>query len=449
MRITRRVFTELAIWMTGLGLLMGVVFPFFVLLMGIPPEFIIKLRFFATCMTAGFLVGAANIWLTRVVVVKRLRLLADRMNYVKTNLLEIANQGDMERCTPENCFIEENSNDEIGESSRAFNRLVQALADSFRDAFAVRMFTEMLTSHLHLEKLADKAVEQLIQHTNANAGAIIIEENGELRVAASIGIKNPAMLAENDYVRRAFDEKTGKRLTLPTGIVVEDVLAEFRPKETCIAPIIYKGTALGVIVLASASGFITEEIKRLELFRQGLALALHNALIHMRLQRLAAIDPLTGVFNRRFGMTRFQEEYGRAVRANTPLGVMMFDIDWFKKVNDTYGHMVGDRILIMIAKTARSALREGDVLIRYGGEEFLAILPAASSEDIKKIAERMRHLVEEQSVRANDNEIRVTISIGGASYPEIDIKDEMQLIKNADDALYMAKNTGRNRVVVL
>jgi diguanylate cyclase (GGDEF)-like protein len=449
MRITRRVFTELAIWMTGLGLLMGVVFPFFVLLMGIPPEFVIKLRFFAACMTAGFLVGAANIWLTKAVVVKRLRILADRMNYVKTNLLEIAKQGDMEKCTPENCFIEENSNDEIGESSRAFNRLVQALADSFKNAFAVRMFTEMLTSHLQIEKLSDKAIEQLIQHTNANAGAIILEENGELLVVASIGIKNPARLAENDHVRRAFDAKAGKRLTLPAGVVVEGVLAEFRPKETCVAPIVYKETAIGVIVLASASGFITEEINRLELFRQGLALALHNALIHARLQRLAAIDPLTGVFNRRFGMTRFHEEYGRAVRGNTPLGIMMFDIDWFKKVNDTYGHIVGDRVLITIAKTARSALREGDVLIRYGGEEFFVILPAASSEDVKKIAERMRHLVEDQVVRAGDNDIHVTISIGGASYPEIDIKDEMELIKNADDALYMAKNTGRNRVVVL
>ncbi|UKL14144.1 diguanylate cyclase [Dissulfurimicrobium hydrothermale] len=449
MRITHRVFTDLAIWMTGFGLLMGVVFPFFVLLMGIPSEFVMKPWFFATCMIAGLLVGAANIWLAKAIVGKRLRILADRMNYVKTNLLEIANQGDMEKCTPENCFIEGDSDDEIGESARAFNRLVQALADSFRDVFAVRMFTEMLTSHLHLEKLADKAIEQLIQHTNANAGAVLIEENGELRVAASIGIKNPARLAENDHVKRAFDTKVGKRLTLPTGIVVEGVLAEFRPKETCVASIVYKGAAIGVIVLASAAGFITEEINRLELFRQGLALALHNALIHDRLQRLAAIDPLTGVFNRRFGMIRFHEEYGRAVRANIQLGVVMFDIDWFKKVNDTYGHMIGDRVLIMVAKTARSALREGDVLLRYGGEEFLAILPAASSEDIMKIAERMRRLVEDQTVKADDTDIRITISAGGVSFPETDVRDEMDLIKKADEALYMAKNTGRNRVVVL
>ncbi|MGQ9812302.1 MAG: diguanylate cyclase [Dissulfurimicrobium sp.] len=449
MRITQRVFTDLAIWMTGLGLLMGVIFPFFLLLIGISPDLVIRLRFFAYCMTAGFLVGAANIWLTKAVVAKRLRILADRMNYIKTNLFEIANQGNMNRCTSENCFIEENSDDEIGESSRAFNRLVQALNDSLKNIFAVRTFIETITSHLSLKKLSDKAIEQLIQHTNADAGAIILEENGEFKISSSIGIREPERLVKNDYIKHVFETKTNKRLRLPSNVVVDGMLMEFRPKEILIAPIVYKETSIGVIVLASAAGFITEEISQLEPFQKGLALAINNALIHERLERLAAIDPLTGIFNRLFGMTRFHEEYSRAVRANMPLGVLMFDIDWFKKVNDTYGHIAGDRVLIMIAKTAKSALREGDVLMRYGGEEFFAILPGASTEDLKEIAERIRHLVEEQSIKVENNDIRVTISIGGASYPEINIKDEMELLKNADDALYMAKNAGGNRVVIL
>lgn len=110
-----------------------------------------------------------------------------------------------------------------------------------------------------------------------------------------------------------------------------------------------------MIILASAAGFKDEVRSRLDLFCQGMALALNNALTYDRLQTLAALDPLTGIYNRRFGMTRLHEEFTRAVRTTGPLGVMMFDIDHFKKVNDTYGHLAGDRVLIQVAKIARTA----------------------------------------------------------------------------------------------
>ncbi len=127
---------------------------------------------------------------------------------------------------------------------------------------------------------------------------------------------------------------------------------------------------------------------------------------------------------------------------------MMFDIDHFKKVNDTYGHLAGDRVLIQVAKTAREAIREGDILMRYGGEEFLVILPAASKENCRDVAERMRRKVEETSVADGDQVIRVTISIGITSYPELDVAGEQDLVKHADEALYVAKESGRNRVIV-
>lgn len=453
MRITRKVFADLAIWMVVFGLAADILFPFFLLLTGIPFELVMRPWFFVIYITAGLLIGAGNIWLVKIVVGRRLSLLAGKMNFVKTNILEIAKHGSMEHCTPEKCFIEEDSNDEIGESAHAFNRLVQTLADSFGDIFAVRAFTEMLTSQLSLEKLAGDAIEQLVQHTNAQAGAILIEENGEFKISSSIGIREPERLSENGYIKRAFETKIIKRLPLPSGVLVDGILAEFRPKETLLVPIIYEEAAIGVVVLASSSGFISEEINRLEFFRPGLALALHNALIHGRLERLAALDPLTGLFNLRFGITRFHEEYSRAVRANTPLGVMMFDIDHFKQVNDTYGHLVGDRVLMMVTKVARLALREGDIFIRYGGEEFLAVLPLASRDDVQNIAERMRHLVEDAVVREGGSEIRVTVSVGGTSYPEFDVKNEADLIKAVikavDQALYIAKDAGRNRVIIL
>ncbi|MBE0685570.1 MAG: GGDEF domain-containing protein, partial [Anaerolineaceae bacterium] len=154
------------------------------------------------------------------------------------------------------------------------------------------------------------------------------------------------------------------------------------------------------------------------------------------------------IYNRRFGMTRLHEEFGRSLRANTPMGVMMMDLDHFKQVNDTYGHLTGDRVLIKLVKLARSVLRDGDILVRYGGEEFLAILPGASQNDVRNIADRLRRKVEESGVADGDDIIKLTISIGGVSYPEHDVAKEIQLVDLADQALYQAKEAGRNCVVI-
>ncbi len=446
-RLTRQVFTDLAIWMIGLGLMMGIAFPFFMLAMGIPSTLVLTPWFFAACMGAGFIVGAANIGLARAVVGRRLRVLADRMRWIETNLREMSRDGG--NCDLVTCSIVVDSEDEIGESAQSFNRLVEALAMSHRTDAAVRSFNEMLTSQLELDLLADQALSQLIQHTGSSGGAILIEADGELRVAAVQGIRSAGTLAQSDHIRRALRAEKRHVVSLPDDVVVEGVLTDFRPREVLVEPVCYKRVPLGVAVLANANPFTAEACARLDLFRQGLALALNNALAHDRLQRLAALDPLTSIYNRRFGMARLHEEFGRAVRQTAPLGVLMFDIDHFKKVNDTYGHLIGDRILLRIAQMARSVTREGDVLIRYGGEEFLAVLPAASREDTRKMGERLRRIVEDSSIADGDQAIRVTVSVGGTAYPELDVENEQVLVKYADQALYSAKESGRNRVVIV
>jgi diguanylate cyclase (GGDEF)-like protein len=143
-------------------------------------------------------------------------------------------------------------------------------------------------------------------------------------------------------------------------------------------------------------------------------------------------------------MARLHEEFSRAVRQKMPLGVLMFDIDHFKKVNDTYGHLIGDRILTQMSTLCRSLLREGDIVMRYGGEEFLAILPAASKEDITEIGERIRRIVEETPFDVGEQQIRITVSIGGTAYPGLQIETERDLVKCADEAMYSVKNSGRN-----
>jgi diguanylate cyclase (GGDEF)-like protein len=204
---------------------------------------------------------------------------------------------------------------------------------------------------------------------------------------------------------------------------------------------------LGVLVMASASGLSSTAKEKVALCLPPLAMALRNAISHSQMQQLAALDALTGVYNRRFGDRRIREEFGRAVRVQAPLSLLMLDIDHFKTVNDAYGHMVGDKVLVAVAQTVMGAIREGDVLVRYGGEEFLCVLPGASRHDVGLVADRIRVLVSDAVVRNSGQELRVTVSVGTASYPNGSVADAEQLIKLADEAMYEAKATGRNRVV--
>ena len=125
----------------------------------------------------------------------------------------------------------------------------------------------------------------------------------------------------------------------------------------------------------------------------------------------------------------------------------MLDIDHFKLINDTYGHNIGDKIIVMITKAVKSAMRDGDLLIRYGGEEFLCVLPGASQHDAVITAQRIRIMVADSILRENDQAISVTVSLGTATFPNKDIVDIQQFITIADEAMYSAKNSGRNRVV--
>jgi diguanylate cyclase (GGDEF)-like protein len=448
MRVTKKVFHDLAIWMIAFGLGIGIVFPFFVILLGVPARTALTVTFFLACLGAGAAAGVINFALARVVVGSRMKLLAKAMTHIEENLLSMAISGDMNQCTPEECLIDVDSEDEIGESAAAFNQLVEALAHSMETQSAVRSFSEMLSSQLELEGLATQALRQFLEHTGASAGAILCESGGELSVASSHGLKDVESLADSDHIRLAARTGESQIICMPDDVQVDGVMAHFRPSEIAVLPATYKSIPLGVVLLATSDSFDSDARTRMELFRQSLGLALNNAVAHDRLQRLAALDPLTGVYNRRFGLSRLHEEFDRAVRMNAPMGVLMIDIDHFKQVNDTYGHLVGDRVLIAVTGIAKTILRDGDVLIRYGGEEFLAVLPAASSEDLNLVGERLRRAVEDSSVADGSQTIRVTISLGGASYPNQNVAKEDALVQLADEALYQAKDSGRNRLIL-
>jgi len=447
-RLTGSVFRDLAIWMLAFGLVIGLAFPFFVMALGVPRATALAPAFIAACLAAGAVAGAANFALARGVVGRRLRVLTRGMTRVEDRLGALGEPGGDVDCLDDDCRLAVDSADEIGEAARAFNNLVEALATATRTQLAARSFAEMLASDLAIEGLAGNALAQLLEHTGSSAGAIAYERDGELLIAAAHGIQDPAAVLASEHVRKALLEGAAYHATVPLDVQVDAVLVAFRPRELAVLPVRHKGVPLGAVVLATGSAYDVAHRTRMELSLHGLGLALNNALAHERIQTLAAIDGLTGAYNRRFGLHRLHEEFGRAVRAGTPLGLLMVDLDRFKAVNDTYSHLVGDRVLRTISGVIRAALREGDILLRYGGEEFLAVLPAASSDDLPQVAERIRRRAAAAEVREGDIPVHVTVSVGGAAYPNTAIEDEEGLIELADQALYRAKQLGRDRVEI-
>ncbi len=193
------------------------------------------------------------------------------------------------------------------------------------------------------------------------------------------------------------------------------------------------------------------------------AISIENCINRQRILELGYQDGLTNAYNRRYFDERLKHEIDRCVRKKTDLAFLFIDIDFFKKVNDTYGHQAGDAVLVKLVSLMRDQVRSSDIVARYGGEEFAIILPETGLHIANEVAERIRNRVENQKLTFNNNTLNITVSIGLASLSQIkyqtgtnvkgqsnktpDNLDQL-LLRKADEALYQAKQTGRNQVVI-
>jgi diguanylate cyclase (GGDEF)-like protein len=164
------------------------------------------------------------------------------------------------------------------------------------------------------------------------------------------------------------------------------------------------------------------------------------------LKEQAIIDPLTGLYNRRFLKETINTITAQIKRSGTTLGILAIDVDYFKQINDTYGHDAGDKVLVEVAKTIKSSIRESDIAVRYGGEEFLVLLIDVQPGSTVHVAEKIRKAVESKVIDIGTAQLKKTVSIGVSEFP-VDTDKIWQCIKFADIALYKAKEEGRNRVV--
>ena len=295
-------------------------------------------------------------------------------------------------------------------------------------------------------------------------GFCLIDAKGEIKSYLSEGgfdsKKKPQLIIlPNDTL---IQETFGRSITPYLGTYKTAKCADFfaydkhKPASVAVIPLIRRGKCLGTLSMGSLDShrFVdTMATDFIEHMASVVGICLENHLNFEKMNRNSLIDTLTGVNNRHFLEQRLGEEIARAQRSIEPLSCFFLDIDDFKKINDNNGHQVGDQVLFAVAAVTREQLRNNDILVRYTGEKFIAILANIDQVQAHEIAQRIRQAVKELVVSTVDTSVSVTISIGSASYNPANgtqlkpAKVEANLIQKAEKALLKAKNGGKDRVV--
>lgn len=230
-----------------------------------------------------------------------------------------------------------------------------------------------------------------------------------------------------------------------------DAQSGFVTRNIVAMPLISKGRILGVLELINVldnGPFSETDIVRLATLADFAAIAIENARAVQRIRELTVTDDVTGLNNARYLQQALEQEFSRSKRYGTPLSVIFLDIDFFKHINDTYGHLVGSDVLRETATILRENLRATDIATRYGGDEFVLILPETSQAEARIVAERCRNAINAHTFgERHGAACRITASFGIATIPD-DTQDKIDLIRLADQAMYYVKEHGRHNIAV-
>ena len=339
---------------------------------------------------------------------------------------------------------------DIEEQLEVERRRIAAGRQRIDKIFNLTKFTRQLSSFLGLTEV----VEQVLTGTNELTGhlgkpsLVMFEENS----AMVYRLEEKGVVAAREEVD-SFSNWVRVRV-MP--LYIPDLSKDVRFRDSAptmirsvmVTPLVREKAAIGVLLVqsSSAEAFSQEDWRLLTLMGDLSSVAIQNSLLYQRTQEEAITDGLTGVFVHRYFQERLVEEVKRCREAGIHLTMLMADIDNFKSLNDTYGHLTGDAVLKGVARTLQEGVRTSDFVARYGGEEFAVLLTETDSVGGLLVAERLRTAVEKCSFTDVGVERKVTVSIGVASF-SLDGGEGRGLVEQADEALYEAKRTGKNRVV--
>jgi len=308
-----------------------------------------------------------------------------------------------------------------------------------------------------LKSLLKYILSQAIKITKAEKGSIMLYDPGTdlLKIRVLIGLEDREYQEKvnNDEIEcKSFklgEGVAGKVFQTGKTMIINNTEEDNRFVESdssfvrsisCIPMAVYKDV-IGVINVTNKQGeegFSEQDAEILKAVADQAAVAINKA----QLWELAVTDSLTGLYIRRYFMAKFEEEFHRSKRYKKLFSIVMADLDKFKEINDIYGHTTGDQVLKTIGKFLQKNMRDVDIIARYGGDEFVMILPETDKDEAYSFAERLREKISQMKL---ENLPKLTISLGIASYP-VDEKDIEGLIKKADAAMYSAKQAGRNIV---
>lgn len=336
-------------------------------------------------------------------------------------------------------------------------RTEDALHQRVRELDALRATMNELSRELDLETLLHSIVARAVDLLNATNGELALFDPDQelLRIQVSYNM-------DQDY--------TGTRLHIGEGAMGHAaatqqplVLANYQqwsegmplytgmPPQAVVAVPLSAGSQLvGAISIGTAHvghTFTPTDIELLQLFAHQATIAIQNARLFAEVQQLATIDPLTGLHNRRYFFKVAQHEFERTRRYNQDLAIIMLDIDHFKRINDAYGHTVGDQVLRSVAQCCVTLLRITDIVGRYGGEEIVILLPNTEVDGAWQAAERLRTSLAQMAISTGGRSLSITASFGVASCPPAQPTELVTLIECADQALRAAKQRGKNLVV--
>lgn len=342
--------------------------------------------------------------------------------------------------------------------------LAAARADMENRVLASLYALYAIASCIDSSDLFSNIVEKSAEVVGAEQGSIMLlnEEAYEIEVKSTLGL-NLAILS---HIRiRPGEGIAGSVLETGMPMVVSNVETDnrvsrpnrvrYKTKSFISLPLKIRNKSIGVLNLADKKDgtfFSENDIKLLEAIALYSAVAIERRVYYQSaidLRKISITDPLTSLLNRRYFEERIAEEMERSKRHRQPFSLIILDIDNFKNLNDTYGHLYGDEILKTTTSVIRRCVRIIDIAARYGGEEFAIILPTTDKNDAGIIAERIRAEIEGTVCLAKDTgtTLNITVSLGIASFPD-DASAAEELINNADRALYRAKSQGKNKVVI-
>jgi diguanylate cyclase (GGDEF)-like protein len=329
----------------------------------------------------------------------------------------------------------------------------EQLREQDKEITLVNQLTTIITSSVSIQEIFERFVQELKKVVNVDWAAISLIDGDELYVSALSTTVGPAWQSGEriplegtgtEYVCRERKSLYEADLARYHRFWTDERHLQQGIHSVLYLPLSIKDEGIGSLVLAGGrpNAYSPRQIRLLEQVARHIATPIENARLYARAEQRSRIDELTGLFNRRHFEERLKEEIARHSRYGNLLSIFLIDLDSFKTYNDVYGHPSGDVLLSQIGKIIRSSVRESDQAFRYGGDEFVVVLPHTAVEDARVVADRVRETIAGEMEKKG---VAVTCSIGLACYPSDGVMPG-ELVTVADTALYFAKRTGGNRV---